>query len=37
MGDDKWKLWGELKNALDEWGEGRDADLVAHRVGHDRR
>ena len=29
MGDDKWTLWGELKKALEEWGKGRDPDVVA--------
>jgi len=28
MGDDKRELWGELKDALEAWGEGRRADLV---------
>jgi len=28
MGDDKGMLWGELKNALEEWGAGRGRDMV---------
>lgn len=28
MGDDKSRLWGELKDALEAWGEGRHPSLI---------